>query len=113
MTSAAPDRGDIIWLDFAPFAGHEQGGRRPALVVSPRSYNGKVGLALVCPITSRERRYPFEVTLPEGLKVSGVVQSDQIKSQDLRARKARHADRVPEAVVTEVLGKLSVLLTAS
>lgn len=74
-----PSRGDVVWLSFSPQAGHEQAGRRPALVVSPASYNRKVGLALLCPITSQVKGYPFEVSLPAGLEVSGVVLSDQIK----------------------------------
>jgi len=110
VTPWVPDRGDLIWLDFASFVGHEQGGRRPALVVSPQGYNAKVGLALVCPITSRGVRYPFEVALPPGSKVQGVIQSDQIKSQDLKGRKARPAGRVPETVVSEVVARLGLLL---
>ena len=74
----APQRGDIVWLQFTPQAGHEQAGRRPAFVVSPLAYSRKVGLALFCPITSRIKGYPFEVALPEGLEVSGAVLSDQV-----------------------------------
>ena len=72
-----PDRGDIVWIDFSPQAGHEQAGRRPALVVSPGAYNKKVGLAILCPITSQVKGYPFEVILPAGLPIQGVVLSDQ------------------------------------
>src|SRR6266478_99775 len=72
----APDRGDLVWLEFNPQAGHEQAGRRPALVISPGVYNRRVGLALFCPVTSQVKRYPFEVALPPGLPVSGVVLSD-------------------------------------
>ena len=79
----APDRGDIVWVDFDPQAGHEQAGRRPALIVSPQSYNQKVGLALLCPITNQRKGYPFEVPLPKGLTVAGVVLADQVKSMDL------------------------------
>jgi mRNA interferase MazF len=99
-------------MDFATLVGHEQGGRRPALVLSPHGYNAKVGLALVCPITSRGVRYPFEVALPSDSKIQGVVQADQIRSQDLKARKARPAGRVPETVVSEVVARLGVLLSA-
>ena len=106
-----PDRGDIVWLQFDPQAGHEQAGRRPALVVSPKLYNGKVGLALVCPITSRAKGYPFEVTLPGDLSVSGVVLADQIKSLHWRAREARFECRAPAVVVAEVLDKIQALIS--
>jgi|SRR5208282_413116 len=108
--SLVPDRGDLVWLEFTPQVGHEQAGKRPALVLSPRTYNGKAGLALFCPITSQVKNYPFEVLLPTGLKIQGVVLSDQIKSLDWRARKCRHADRAPEDLTTEVLAKLGALL---
>src|SRR4051812_48721659 len=81
--------GDSIWLDFDPQAGHEKSGRRPAVILSPASYNAKLGLALYCPVTSRAKGYPFEVVLPGGLPISGVVLADQIKCQDWRARNAQ------------------------
>ncbi|MBI3469784.1 MAG: endoribonuclease MazF [Candidatus Solibacter usitatus] len=105
-----PDRGDVVWLDWDPQAGHEQGGHRPALVLSPRSYNGLVGLALFCPLTSQEKGYPFEVPLPAGSKARGAVLADQIKSFDWRARSAHLMTRLPEDLVEEVLVKLSLLL---
>ena len=108
-----PDRGDLIWLTFTPQAEHEQAGRRPAIVLSPARYNGKVGLALCCPITSPAKEYPFEVRLPEGLNVEGVVLSDQLKSLDWRAREASPAGQAPRDVVLEVLAKLSTLLDES
>ena len=77
-----PDRGDVVWLNFSPKAGHEQSGRRPAVVASPKSYNKKVGLGLFCPITSQIKGYPFEVAIPAGMSMSGVVLSDQIKILD-------------------------------
>ncbi len=83
-----PERGDLVWLTFSPQTGHEQAGRRPAVVLSPATYNGKVGLALFCPITSQVKGYPFEVALPEGLSISGVILADQVKSLDWRAREA-------------------------
>src|SRR3990172_1318707 len=83
-----PDRGDAVWLQFDPRLGHEQAGRRPALVLSPRTYNSRVGLALFCPITSQVKGYPFEVPLPTGLRIRGCVLADQIKSLDWRSRKA-------------------------
>jgi mRNA interferase MazF len=105
-----PDRGDIVWLEFNPQAGHEQAGRRPALVVSPGRYNGRVGLALLCPITSRPKGYPFEVELPSSLPVTGVVLADQVKSLDWRARRGSLACEAPEHVLNEVVGKLLTLV---
>ena len=105
-----PDRGDIVWVDFDPQAGHEQAGRRPALIVSPISYNRKVGLVLLCPVTNQRKGYPFEVTLPQGLKVAGVVLADQLKSMDWRARRAEFCCRAPAATVLDVIGKAQSLL---
>ena len=105
-----PDRGDIVWVDFDPQAGHEQAGRRPAVIVSPQSYNQKVGLVLLCPITNRRKGYPFEVPLPTGLKVAGVVLADQLKSMDWRARRAEFSCKAPAATVLEVIGKAQSLL---
>ena len=110
MSTYIPQRGDIVWLDFNPQAGREQAGRRPAFVVSPAAYNGKVGLALVCPVTSREKGYPFEVPLPSGLAVTGVILSDQLKSLDWRRRKAAFIVAAPEAVTVEVQKKIEALL---
>ena len=106
-----PARGELVWLAFTPQAGHEQAAHRPALVVSPGPYNRKVGLALVCPVTGQEKGYPFEVRLPPGLKVTGVILSDQLKSVDWKARRARHISRVPDEVLAEVLAKAMTLLT--
>lgn len=106
----APDRGDLVWLEFNPQAGHEQAGHRPALVISPGAYNRRVGLALCCPITSQVKGYPFEVPLPVGLPVAGVVLSDQVKSLDWRARKAKRIGKASAAVIDEVLGKLATLV---
>ncbi len=105
-----PERGDAVWITLDPQAGHEQAGRRPALVLSPAAYNGRVGLALLCPITNQARGYPFEVPLPEGLPVAGVVGADQVKNLDWRARKASRIGAVPEEVVTEVVRRLQTLL---
>jgi mRNA interferase MazF len=109
--SRAPDRGDVVWISLSPQAGHEQAGRRPALVLSPEAYNKKVGLALLCPITSQTKDYPFEVRLPDGLPVAGVVLSDQVKNLDWRARRAEVVCKVPHDVVEEALLKLSTLLS--
>jgi mRNA interferase MazF len=105
-----PRRGDIVWLSFTPQAGHEQASRRPALVLSPSAYNGKVGLALCCPITSRVKGYPFEVTVPKDLAVAGVVLADQVRSLGWRARRAEFIDRLPDADVSEVLALVMALL---
>jgi len=105
-----PAQGDIVWLQFNPQAGHEEAGRRPALVVSPKEYNRKVGLALFCPVTSQVKGYPFEVLLPSGLAASGAVLSDQVKSLDWRVRKAKRLCTAPEGVVEEVLGKILALV---
>lgn len=109
--SYIPNRGDIVWLQFNPQAGHEQAGWQPALVVSPEAYNGKVGLALVCPITSRIKGYPFEVALPQELEISGVILADQVKSLDWQAREARFACKAPVEVVAEVFAKIQLLVS--
>lgn len=105
-----PRRGDAVWLQFDPQTGHEQAGRRPALVLSPESYNGRVGLAILCPITGNVKGYPFEVALPAGSGISGVVLSDQVKSLDWRARRADLIESLPPRVTEEVLQKLDTLL---
>lgn len=105
-----PDRGDVVWLDFDPQAGHEQAGRRPALVLSPKIYNQKSGLALMAPITSQAKGYPFEVALPTKGKTGGVVLADHVKSLDWRVRKAEFRERTPGAVVQAALEKLGLLL---
>ena len=105
-----PSRGDIVGLSLTPRAGREQAGHRPALVLSPRTYNGRTGLALMCPITSRVKGYPFEVALPSASNVSGVVLADPIKRLDWRARRARYECRTTTQVVGEVLDKVGVLL---
>lgn len=108
--ATAPARGDLVWVNFDPQAGREQSGRRPGLVVSPAAYNARVGLALVCPITSQKKGYPFEVELPPDGGISGVVLADQLKSLDWRARNAQVAGRSPQETLEEVLAKLGVLL---
>jgi mRNA interferase MazF len=105
-----PCRGDIVWLTFNPQAGHEQAGRRPAVVLSPLSYNAKVGLALLCPITSAVKGYPFEVSLPHGLPISGVILADQVKSLDWQARAVEFICALPDAVTRTVLQKIGLLL---
>ena len=110
MPSYVPQRGDVIWITLNPQAGHEQADRRPAVVLSPGAYNGKVGLAILCPITSQVKGYPFEVLIPDGLPVRGIILSDQVKSLDWRARQAEWMCKLPPDVTAEVLAKLGVLL---
>ncbi len=110
-TTYVPDRGDVVWITLNPQAGHEQAGRRPALVISPAAYNGKVGLALLCPITNQVKGYPFEVRIPQAVAVTGVVLADQVKSLDWRTRKVELIGTLPEATVAEVLRKLGTLST--
>jgi len=106
-----PERGNVVWITLDPQAGTEQAGKRPALVLSPASYNRVVGLALFAPITSRVKGYTFEVQIPEGLPVSGVVLADHTKSLDWRTRRAEYICDVPAECIAEVMDKLLVLLT--
>lgn len=105
-----PRRGDVVWITLNPQAGHEQAGRRPAVVLSPAAYNGKVGLAILCPITNQIKGYPFEVLIPPGMAVSGAILADQVKSLDWRARNAEWICTLPGEMVNEVLQKLGTLL---
>ncbi len=105
-----PDRGDVVWISLSPQAGHEQAGTRPALVISPATYNRRVGLALFCPLTTQVKGYPFEVVLPAGLKARGAVLADQIKSLDWRVRKAKLLYRVPQEVIQETLARALALI---
>ncbi len=106
-----PQRGDIIWINLNPRAGHEQAGRRPALVLSPETYNGKVGLAILCPLTNQMKGYPFEVLVPSGLPITGAILADQVRSLDWRVRKAEMICSIPRKTVAEVLQKLGTLLS--
>ena len=110
-TRYVPERGDAVWITLDPHTGHEQGGRRPVIVISPRRYNELVGLAIFCPITSQIKDYPFEVRIPSGLPVSGAVLSDHVRSLDWRARKAEHIATLPPEIVDDVVGKLNAVLT--
>ena len=110
MSNYIPQRGDVVWIDMNPQAGHEQAGRRSAVVLSPSAYNNKVGLALLCPITNQIKGYPFEVIIPHGLKTTGAILSDQVKSLDWKIRNTEYYDKVPETVVLEIFKKLSTLL---
>ncbi len=105
-----PERGDIVWLNFNPQAGHEQSGRRSALVISPFAYNQKVGLAIFCPVTNQEKGYPFEVKLPKTLKAKGVILSDQVKNLDWQKRDVEFICRVSEEILEEVFEKIETLI---
>jgi mRNA interferase MazF len=111
VSEYVPDFGDLIKANFdLGQAGHEEAGWRPALVLSPKSYNKKAGLAVVAPITNQIKGYPFEVSLPAGLKIGGAVLADAVKSIDWRVRKARLHDRAPADITKQVQGKLAALL---
>jgi mRNA interferase MazF len=105
-----PDRGDVVWLQFDPQSGHEQAGRRPALTLSPKAYNEKVGLAIFCPVTSYEKGYPFEVRINEQ-KIKGVILADQVKSLDWKMREAEFIVKAPLSVTNEVIELLSTLVS--
>ena len=106
-----PQRGDVVWITLNPQSGHEQAGRRPAVVLSRGIYNEKVELAILCPVTNQIKGYPFEVLMPDGFPVSGVILADQIKSLDWRVRNAEWICTLPSRVVVEVLQKLGTLLS--
>lgn len=108
-----PERGDIIYIDFSPQAGREQANRRPALVLSPSTYNSRVGLLVAVPITSNAKGYPFEVALPPTLETHGVALSDHVKSLDWRVRNAQFTETVPDTVVDEVTARIAALLRLS
>jgi len=108
--SYIPEQNDIIWLNFSPQAGREQANRRPAIVLSPYEYNAKVRLVLVCPITSKVKNYPFEVNIPVGLSISGVVLADQVKSLDWQIRQAEFICKAPDVLTAMVMAKFMPLL---
>jgi mRNA interferase MazF len=105
-----PEAGDLVWIDFTPQAGREQAGRRPAVVLTPSKYNEKASLAVLCPITSRPKGYPFEVALPPGNRIQGVILTDHLKSFDWRQRNAEKAGKLPSAILGMVLERISALL---
>lgn len=108
--SYTPDAGDLVTVDFDPTIGHEQGGRRPALVLSPKIYNTPTGLCLVVPITSRVKNYPFEMKLPDGLPASGVILADLVRSIDYTARNIRHIGSIEKKFFAEVIARIRLLL---
>jgi mRNA interferase MazF len=105
-----PDAGDFVWLTFDPQAGRGQAGRRPALVMSPRSYNAKSGLALACPVTNQVKGYPFEVAIPDSLGAAGVILADHLRSVNWKARHAEPLGRCTDEVIDEVRAGLAPLL---
>lgn len=109
-SSYIPDRGDLVWLQFNPQSGHEQAGKRPALIISPAAYNGKVGLSLLCLVTSKIKGYPFEVIIPQSLPIEGAILSDQLKSLDWQSRQATFICKLPAETVSEVISKLDLLI---
>jgi mRNA interferase MazF len=110
VSGYVPAKGDFVWLTFDPQSGHEQKGRRTAVVISNTLFNRKTGMAFVCPITSKDRGYPFHVPIPDGLKVHGVIMADQIKSVDYRSRKATHIAQAPEDLVEEILSIIEAII---
>ena len=107
--SFVPDKGDVVWLTFDPQSGHEQRGRRPALVISPIEYNKKTNLAIFVPITSKIKNYPFEVRL-ESKIIEGVVLSDQIKSLDWNIRNAEFIEKASKSIMNEVISNIEMLI---
>lgn len=110
MAAYVPERGDIVWVNFSPTEGHEQAGHRPALVLSPSSYNARSGLMLCCPITSKIKPYPFVVPILGDSDAAGAALADQLRSLDWRARRARKKGRASERTLQEVLAKAAALL---
>jgi len=106
----APDRGDVVWMNFSPQIGREQAGYRPALTLSPASFNRLTGLGLFCPVRSRAKGYPFEVLIPAGLKIQGAILTEQARTMDWRARRIKLAERLPASIVSEALARVSALL---
>jgi len=105
-----PERGDLVWLNFTPQSGHEQAGKRPAIVLSPSIYNGKTGLMITCPITSKVKGYPFEVKIPAKLKIKGVVLADHVKNLDWKIRKAKYICKFPSNNLLDVMERLNILI---
>ena len=108
-----PGAGDVVWVDFSPQAGREQAGRRPAVVLSARIYNEKASLAVVCPVTSQAKGYPFEIAMPAGIAIRGVILADQLKSLDWRQRQVQKAGRIPAGVLMQLRKRVAVLLGIS
>ena len=110
MHPYVPDRGHVVWLNFSPQSGHEQAGKRPAIVVSPIEYNKRSGLVLFCPITNQIKGYPFEVSVPDGQKIQGVILADQLKNFEWRSREAKFVEKMPVQITEEVIDRIATLL---
>ena len=110
-TARTPSRGDVVWISFSPQRGHEERGHRPAVVLSKRSYNERSGLALVCPVTSRVKGYPFEVPV-KTKTITGVALADQVRSIDWRVRKAKCVETLDSKTLRDIARIASALLTA-
>lgn len=108
--SYIPERGDAIWINFNPQAGHEQSGLRPALILTRKAYNSKSKMVICCPITTQVKGNPIEVAIPDGLEVKGVILPNQIKSLDWASRGAKFIDKIPDDVLNSVLAKINALL---
>jgi mRNA interferase MazF len=106
----APDRGDLVYINFSPHAGHEQAGHRPGIVLSPQLFNNATGFAVICPITNQVKEYPYEIPLPEGLVFTGVILSDQVKSLDWRSRGLKIRGQAPGELVQECLDYIHTYL---
>jgi len=106
VAAYVPRKGDLVTVDFDPQSGHEQKGRRPALVISNDLFNKSTGLCIVCPVTNTRRGYPFHVEIPEGVGLTGVVMVEQVKSLDFHARNVKRIGPAPEPVLEEVLSIL-------
>lgn len=109
MADYTPSQGDLVWLDFEPTKGHEQSGHRPALVLTPERYNRITELAVVCPITSHVKGYPFEIPIPEKSQVGGVLLTDQIRNVDWKNRSCRFIEKVSENVLRNTLENVMTL----
>jgi mRNA interferase MazF len=105
-----PERGDLVYANFNLQVGHEQAGQRPGIVLSPKAFNEATGCAVVCPITGQEKGYPFEVALPSGLAISGVILTDQVKSLDWQARNFQVKGQVPAHIVIDCLAKIHTFI---
>ncbi|MFC4766672.1 type II toxin-antitoxin system PemK/MazF family toxin [Effusibacillus consociatus] len=105
-----PDRGDLVYINFNPQSGHEQAGRRPGIVLSPKEFNEVTQFAVICPITQTVKGWPFEVELPEGLAIQGAILTDQVKSLDWKSRRIQIKDHVPPEIVTDCLYKIHTFL---
>ena len=110
MSNYIPNKGDFVWLNFDPQSGHEQKGRRTAIIVSKPLFNEKTGLAFACPITTKDRSFPFHLRIPEGLPVHGVVMIDQVKSIDYASRKVSFIAQAPKNLMDEILAILYAII---